>query len=46
MNKIYTLPELQLILSPIFAQHGVRSAILFGSYAAGGPQSAVMSISL
>ncbi|WP_300821364.1 HepT-like ribonuclease domain-containing protein [uncultured Oscillibacter sp.] len=37
MNKIYTLPELQLILSPIFAQHGVRSAILFGSYAAGGP---------
>lgn len=35
MDKIYTLPELQSILSPVFAQHGVRSAILFGSYAKG-----------
>lgn len=35
MNKVYTLPELQSILSPVFAQHGVRSAILFGSYAKG-----------
>lgn len=36
MNKVYTLPELQSILSPVFVQHGVRSAVLFGSYAKGG----------
>lgn len=36
MNRIYTLSEIQSILSPVFAQHGVRSAILFGSYAKGG----------
>lgn len=35
MNKVYTLPELQSMLSPVFAQHRVRSAILFGSYAKG-----------
>ena len=35
MSKIYTIQELQKILSPIFQQNGVRQAILFGSYAKG-----------
>ena len=35
MNKVYTIPELQSILSPIFQQNGVKQAILFGSYAKG-----------
>lgn len=35
MSKIYTIPELQSILSPIFRQNGVKQAILFGSYAKG-----------
>ena len=35
MNKVYTLPELQSILTPVFTFHGVRSAVLFGSYAKG-----------
>lgn len=35
MSKIYTLPELQKILTPIFRQNGVKRAILFGSYAKG-----------
>ena len=35
MSKVYTLPELQKILTPIFRQNGVKQAILFGSYAKG-----------
>ncbi|UQT47179.1 nucleotidyltransferase domain-containing protein [Flavonifractor plautii] len=35
MSKIYTVPELQSVLSPIFRANGVRKATLFGSYAKG-----------
>lgn len=35
MSKIYTVSELQKILTPIFRQNGVKQAILFGSYAKG-----------
>ena len=35
MSKVYTVSELQNILSPIFQQNGVKQAILFGSYAKG-----------
>ena len=35
MSKIYTVTELRDTLSPIFAEHGVRSAVLFGSYSKG-----------
>ena len=35
MSKIYTVTELRDTLSPIFAEYGVRSALLFGSYAKG-----------
>ena len=35
MSRIYTVTELRDTLSPIFAEHGVRSAVLFGSYAKG-----------
>ena len=35
MSKIYTVSELQNILSPIFQQNGVKQAILFGSNAKG-----------
>ena len=35
MSKIYTVTELQDTLSPIFAEYGVRSAVLFGSYSKG-----------
>ena len=35
VNKVYSIPELQNILSPIFQQNGVKRAILFGSYAKG-----------
>ena len=35
VNKVYSIPELQSILSPIFQQNGVKQAILFGSYAKG-----------
>lgn len=43
MSRIYTIPELKGILTPIFQQNGVRQAILFGSYANGHatPQSDV-----
>ena len=33
MSRVYTVSELQNILTPIFQQNGVRQAILFGSYA-------------
>ncbi len=35
MSKIYSLPELKSILDPVFSEHGVRKAVLFGSYAKG-----------
>ena len=35
MNRIYSISELQTILSPIFVAYGVKSAVLFGSYAKG-----------
>ena len=35
MSKIYTVEELKNTLAPVFAQHGVRSAVLFGSYSKG-----------
>lgn len=33
MDRIYTLPEIQSILTPVFSRHDVRCATLFGSYA-------------
>ena len=35
MDAIYTLNELKTMLDPVFSQYGVRSALLFGSYAKG-----------
>ena len=35
MSSIYTLAKLKTILSPVFTSHGVRKAVLFGSYAKG-----------
>lgn len=35
MERVYSISELRTILTPIFAAHGVKSAILFGSYAKG-----------
>lgn len=35
MSKLYTISELQNILTPVFAENGVRRAVLFGSYAKG-----------
>ena len=35
MQAVYTLAELKNKLDPVFDQYGVRSAILFGSYAKG-----------
>ncbi len=35
MQAAYTLTELKNKLDPVFDQYGVRSAILFGSYAKG-----------
>ncbi len=36
MNKIYTLPEIRSLLTPVFACYGVRCAVLFSSHAKGG----------
>ena len=35
MEKIYTVPQLRAILSPVFSRYGVRRAVLFGSYGKG-----------
>lgn len=35
MEKVYSVPELKQILAPVFASHGVKEAVLFGSYAKG-----------
>ena len=34
-NDIYDIAEIKTLLQPIFAEKGVRSAVLFGSYAKG-----------
>ncbi len=31
-DRIYSIPEIQRILSPIFMRNGVKRAVLFGSY--------------
>jgi len=35
MDTVYSVSELKKTLRPVFEQYGVRSAILFGSYAKG-----------
>ena len=35
MEKVYTVPELREILSPVFDRYGIRRAVLFGSYGKG-----------
>ena len=35
MGAAYSVAEIQRILNPIFTAHGVRRAVLFGSYAKG-----------
>ena len=35
MDAIYSVNELRNTLRPVFEQYGVRSAVLFGSYAKG-----------
>ncbi len=35
MEKVYTVPQLQAILSPVFSRYGIRRAVLFGSYGKG-----------
>lgn len=35
MSKVYTVPELKELLTPVFERNGVRQAVLFGSYAKG-----------
>lgn len=35
MAGIYSIPQLQQMLAPVFHQYGVRRAVLFGSYGKG-----------
>lgn len=35
MQKVYSIHEIETILYPVFADYGVRRAVLFGSYAKG-----------
>lgn len=35
MQTIYSIPQLQASLFPIFERYGIRKAILFGSYGKG-----------
>ena len=35
MSALYSVADIQSILTPIFTAHGVRRAVLFGSYAKG-----------
>lgn len=32
---VYTVPQLQQLLSPVLAENGVKKAVLFGSYGKG-----------
>lgn len=43
MDAVYSVSELKSTLRPVFEQYGVKSAVLFGSYAKGqaGAQSDV-----
>lgn len=38
-NKTYSISEIQSILIPVFRDHNVRKAVLFGSYAKGSAQN-------
>ncbi|MBQ7703442.1 MAG: nucleotidyltransferase domain-containing protein [Firmicutes bacterium] len=35
MPDIFTVPQLQELLSPVFDRYGIRRAVLFGSYGKG-----------
>ena len=35
MSALYSVADIQSILTPIFTAHGVKRAVLFGSYAKG-----------
>lgn len=35
MDGIYTIPQLQTVLTPVFSRYGIRKAVLFGSYGKG-----------
>lgn len=35
MEKVYSVSQLKSALSPVFDKHGVRRAVLFGSYGKG-----------
>ena len=35
MPNVYTVPQLRELLTPLFAQYGIRRAVLFGSYGKG-----------
>ena len=35
MPGLYTVPQLRETLTPVFAQYGIRRAVLFGSYGKG-----------
>lgn len=35
MDRVYTIPQLTSVLTPIFTQYGVQKAVLFGSYGKG-----------
>lgn len=37
MGKVYTKNEIRMKLLPIFSNHPIENAILFGSYAKGNP---------
>lgn len=34
-SEVYTIEQLKTMLSPVFRLHGVKSAVLFGSYGKG-----------
>lgn len=34
-DTIYTIDDIKMLLNPVFANHGVKKVILFGSYAKG-----------
>lgn len=35
MAAIYTVPQLQQLLTPVLAENGIKKAVLFGSYGKG-----------
>jgi predicted nucleotidyltransferase len=34
-NKIYSIDDIKTLLAPVFSENGVKSAVLYGSYAKG-----------